>query len=133
MCVNLNMSCVRVIVLGVTSDTARQCNVCNNKTSNKQYEFFLIHSTKTSHCYFSLNGHVCMCIRVFQPYVKYYIVLSSSFVFPADIISCVEFNHDGDLLATGDKGGRVVIFQRDPVVSIFTLHTIPLKLTSRKK
>ncbi|XP_066904672.1 serine/threonine-protein phosphatase 2A 55 kDa regulatory subunit B delta isoform isoform X2 [Halyomorpha halys] len=35
----------------------------------------------------------------------------------ADIISCVEFNHDGDLLATGDKGGRVVIFQRDPVDS----------------
>lgn len=31
----------------------------------------------------------------------------------SDIISCVEFNHDGDLLATGDKGGRVVIFQRD--------------------
>jgi serine/threonine-protein phosphatase 2A regulatory subunit B len=31
----------------------------------------------------------------------------------ADIISCVEFNNDGDLLATGDKGGRVVIFQRD--------------------
>lgn len=29
----------------------------------------------------------------------------------ADIISCVEFNGDGDLLATGDKGGRVVIFQ----------------------
>lgn len=70
---------------------------------------------------------------MFQPYVKYYIVLSSSFVFPADIISCVEFNHDGDLLATGDKGGRVVIFQRDPIVSILTSHTIPLKLTSRKK
>ena len=34
----------------------------------------------------------------------------------ADIISCVEFNQDGDLLATGDKGGRVVIFQRDPAV-----------------
>nr|CAD7261251.1 unnamed protein product [Timema shepardi] len=33
----------------------------------------------------------------------------------SDIISCVEFNHDGDLLATGDKGGRVVIFQRDPI------------------
>jgi len=29
----------------------------------------------------------------------------------------VEFNHDGELLATGDKGGRVVIFQRDPMVS----------------
>ncbi len=36
--------------------------------------------------------------------------------FTADIISCVEFNEDGDLLATGDKGGRVVIFQRDPGV-----------------
>jgi len=35
----------------------------------------------------------------------------------ADLISCVEFNHDGELLATGDKGGRVVIFQRDPMVS----------------
>ncbi|XP_022097672.1 serine/threonine-protein phosphatase 2A 55 kDa regulatory subunit B delta isoform-like [Acanthaster planci] len=31
----------------------------------------------------------------------------------ADIISTVEFNHDGELLATGDKGGRVVIFQRE--------------------
>jgi len=31
-----------------------------------------------------------------------------------DIISCMEFDHDGELLATGDKSGRVVIFQRDP-------------------
>uniref|UniRef100_A0A8B9KTU2 Serine/threonine-protein phosphatase 2A 55 kDa regulatory subunit B n=1 Tax=Astyanax mexicanus TaxID=7994 RepID=A0A8B9KTU2_ASTMX len=31
----------------------------------------------------------------------------------ADIISTVEFNHSGELLATGDKGGRVVIFQQD--------------------
>uniref|UniRef100_A0A674N4E7 Serine/threonine-protein phosphatase 2A 55 kDa regulatory subunit B n=1 Tax=Takifugu rubripes TaxID=31033 RepID=A0A674N4E7_TAKRU len=30
----------------------------------------------------------------------------------ADIISTVEFNHTGELLATGDKGGRVVIFQQ---------------------
>jgi len=35
------------------------------------------------------------------------------FCFSADIISCVEFNNNGELLATGDKGGRVVIFQRD--------------------
>ena len=33
----------------------------------------------------------------------------------ADIISCVEFNSNGELLATGDKGGRVVIFQRAKV------------------
>ena len=26
----------------------------------------------------------------------------------------MEFDHDGELLATGDKSGRVVIFQRDP-------------------
>ncbi|RXN07042.1 serine threonine- phosphatase 2A 55 kDa regulatory subunit B delta isoform [Labeo rohita] len=31
----------------------------------------------------------------------------------ADIISTVEFNYSGELLATGDKGGRVVIFQRE--------------------
>jgi hypothetical protein len=58
-------------------------------------------------------------IRELHVYLKRdFVVLTSFFFFPADIISCVEFNHDGDLLATGDKGGRVVIFQRDPVVSI---------------
>jgi serine/threonine-protein phosphatase 2A regulatory subunit B len=31
----------------------------------------------------------------------------------ADIISAVEFNHDGEYLATGDKGGRVVLFERN--------------------
>jgi len=35
-----------------------------------------------------------------------------------DIISTVEFNQDGELLATGDKGGRVVIFQRDSSGSV---------------
>lgn len=40
-------------------------------------------------------------------------------ILTADLISCVEFNHDGELLATGDKGGRVVIFQRDPMVNKF--------------
>ncbi|CAO3702018.1 unnamed protein product [Rhizopus stolonifer] len=31
----------------------------------------------------------------------------------ADIISVVEFDHTGDYLATGDKGGRVVLFERN--------------------
>ncbi|KPM05939.1 Serine/threonine-phosphatase 2A 55 kDa regulatory subunit B -like protein [Sarcoptes scabiei] len=31
----------------------------------------------------------------------------------ADLISCVEFNSTGNLLACGDKGGRIVIFQRN--------------------
>ena len=39
------------------------------------------------------------------------------FLLTADIISTVEFNHNGDLLATGDKGGRIVIFQKDSAVS----------------
>lgn len=30
----------------------------------------------------------------------------------ADIISTVEFDSTGDFLATGDKGGRVVLFER---------------------
>lgn len=34
----------------------------------------------------------------------------------ADIISTVEFNQSGELLATGDKGGRVVIFQQEEEV-----------------
>lgn len=38
-------------------------------------------------------------------------------VFLADIISTVEFNYSGELLATGDKGGRVVIFQHEQEVS----------------
>lgn len=31
----------------------------------------------------------------------------------ADIISTVEFDHTGDYLASGDKGGRVVLFERN--------------------
>jgi len=33
-------------------------------------------------------------------------------VLDADIISAVEFDHGGDFLATGDHGGRVVLFER---------------------
>ncbi|TVY23878.1 Protein phosphatase PP2A regulatory subunit B [Lachnellula hyalina] len=36
----------------------------------------------------------------------------------ADIISTVEFDHTGNYLATGDKGGRVVLFERNE-----TFHT----------
>lgn len=40
--------------------------------------------------------------------------------FAADIISTVEFNYSGELLATGDKGGRVVIFQREQEVGFWS-------------
>lgn len=36
---------------------------------------------------------------------------------PADIISTVEFDSTGNYLATGDKGGRVVLFERNEMVS----------------
>lgn len=35
----------------------------------------------------------------------------------ADIISTVEFDSTGNYLATGDKGGRVVLFERNESVS----------------
>eukprot|EP00124_Ichthyophonus_hoferi_P001359 Ihof_evm7s68 gene=Ihof_evmTU7s68 len=36
-----------------------------------------------------------------------------------DIISAVEFDNTGEFLATGDKGGRVVLFERDPYAKQF--------------
>ena len=39
----------------------------------------------------------------------------------ADIISTVEFDSTGNYLATGDKGGRVVLFERNEAVSPFLL------------
>jgi len=47
---------------------------------------------------------------------KFYILYIISVL--ADIISCVEFNSTGELLATGDKGGRIVIFQQEQGVSL---------------
>lgn len=41
-----------------------------------------------------------------------------SFHFLADLISTIEFSEDGELLAVGDKGGRIVIFQREQQVSL---------------
>jgi len=36
----------------------------------------------------------------------------------ADIISTVEFDQTGNYLATGDKGGRVVLFERNDTVRL---------------
>lgn len=51
--------------------------------------------------------------------------------FAADIISTVEFNHDGELLATGDKGGRVVIFQREEQVRVIGLPVLEYSVSFR--
>lgn len=38
--------------------------------------------------------------------------LNDAFNFAVDIISAIEFDKTGDHLATGDRGGRVVLFER---------------------
>ncbi|CDQ97642.1 unnamed protein product [Oncorhynchus mykiss] len=48
----------------------------------------------------------------------------------ADIISTVEFNPTGELLATGDKGGRVVVFQREQEVRPARTPILIMSLTS---
>eukprot|EP00055_Hartaetosiga_balthica_P011998 m.56558 g.56558 ORF g.56558 m.56558 type:complete len:440 (+) comp7803_c1_seq1:127-1446(+) len=40
-------------------------------------------------------------------------VESTEDIAEADIISAVKFNHSGEYLATGDRGGRVVLFERN--------------------
>lgn len=37
------------------------------------------------------------------------------FLFSVDIISSIEFDRTGDHLATGDRGGRVVLFERTDI------------------
>ena len=44
-------------------------------------------------------------------------VAAAENIVKADIISTVEFDHTGNYLATGDKGGRVVLFERNETVS----------------
>ena len=48
----------------------------------------------------------------------------------ADIISTVEFDHTGNYLATGDKGGRVVLFERNETVSEHSPKIIQLCATA---
>ncbi|KAI0982778.1 hypothetical protein GJ496_007696, partial [Pomphorhynchus laevis] len=38
---------------------------------------------------------------------------NSQHMLDADYISVSEFNHDGSLFATGDKGGRIVVFRKN--------------------
>jgi serine/threonine-protein phosphatase 2A regulatory subunit B len=42
----------------------------------------------------------------------------------ADIISTVEFDQTGNYLATGDKGGRVVLFERNETVCKYPNHIV---------
>ena len=76
-------------------------------------QYTLPQSSGASHSTFSLYPLATLPRLPFHYAPLPSISLPPSFTSPpADIISAVEFNHDGEFLATGDKGGRVVIFQR---------------------
>lgn len=45
-------------------------------------------------------------------YVTIQFVYLLTVLFAVDIISAIEFDRTGDHLATGDRGGRVVLFER---------------------
>lgn len=57
----------------------------------------------------------------------------SSSLTTADIISTVEFDHTGHYLVTGDKGGRVVLFERNDTVSTSNLAYLLRSSISRKR
>ena len=44
------------------------------------------------------------------------------FLVSVDIISAIEFDKSGDHLATGDRGGRVVLFERTDSRDVSTTH-----------
>lgn len=46
------------------------------------------------------------------------LVTDANYSSSADIISTVEFDSTGNYLATGDKGGRVVLFERNESVGV---------------
>lgn len=52
----------------------------------------------------------------------------------ADLISTIEFNEDGELLAVGDKGGRIVVFQREQQVNLqWASIDVHQRISSRRK
>jgi hypothetical protein len=51
----------------------------------------------------------------------------------ADIISTVEFDQTGNYLATGDKGGRVVLFERNETVRGYSFEAMASSLTALRK
>lgn len=70
-------------------------------------------------------GHVATCTPTPHTLARRPLHLSRSLahileIWTADIISAVEFDSTGNYLATGDKGGRVVLFERNDMVRSHT-------------
>jgi serine/threonine-protein phosphatase 2A regulatory subunit B len=66
-------------------------------------------------------AHIASCTAAPQTLARLPLHCSCSLahaleIWTADIISAVEFDSSGNYLATGDKGGRVVLFERNDMV-----------------
>lgn len=120
-------------LLGVNADTSHPVlwlNIPSKQTCFEPYDVFWLvcfalfcryqhHLIVSFTSQFPLCTAHLSCPHLYQPAISSNLL---TFIFsvnhPADVISTVEFNQTGDLLATGDKGGRVVIFQRETEVSL---------------
>jgi len=72
------------------------------------------------------RGYNRRCALLIAPRVPYRAFTDTILHCAADIISTVEFDSTGNYLATGDKGGRVVLFERNESVRFRTTSLIPL-------
>ena len=48
-----------------------------------------------------------------------------------DIISAIEFDKSGDHLATGDRGGRVVLFERTDTKDVSLIFALAISLITK--
>lgn len=64
--------------------------------------------------------HVCIEAAPVSQLFAIQCATRSTLFCAADIISAVTFDHTGQHLATGDRGGRVVLFERVPTQPVRT-------------
>ena len=74
-----------------------------------------MHSVLATKARSRISQKVCSKLSLICP-----ISAANANLLSADIISTVEFDSTGNYLATGDKGGRVVLFERNEMVRAST-------------
>jgi len=54
-----------------------------------------------------------------------------NFISSVDIISAIEFDKSGDHLATGDRGGRVVLFERTDTKDVILIFSSAISFITK--
>ncbi|PPD73617.1 hypothetical protein GOBAR_DD29452 [Gossypium barbadense] len=72
----------------------------------------MVAAKKTKKTHESINNRLALVMKSGKYTLGYKTVLKSLRSSKVDIISAIEFNRNGDHLATGDRGGWVVLFER---------------------